>query len=62
MGVDKKDDQPAVNTNQKDGDEILKRMLKTPPDQKKKEEGGYGRDSTDQSRSMPNDSKNFEPD
>jgi hypothetical protein len=36
MGVDNKDDQTDVNPNQKDGDEILRRMLKAPRDPKKK--------------------------
>ena len=38
MGVDKKDDQTDVNPNQKDGDEILRRMLKTLPKSHEKPE------------------------
>ena len=39
VGVDKKDGQEVVTPNQKGGDEILRRMLKTPPKPHEKLEG-----------------------
>ena len=47
MGVDKKDDQTDVNPNQKDGDEILRRMLKTLPKSHEKPEKNQKRGDGD---------------
>ena len=48
MGIDNENKQPAPEPNREKGDEILKRMLNTPPDPKgkgKKEDDENSRES-----------------